>query len=540
MGMLSIVVGLLIAGALGVGMVQTKSNTLRSAAGATAVIALILGVVLSGVRYVSPTQVGIVKKNAFGSKLAGGRIIATNGEMGIQAEVLSPGWQTGYWPIIFDVDTKPLIEVPAGSVGLVEARDGEPLDPGQLFAPELDTAEFKKMVEDASYFLSSGGRKGPQSNVLTPGKYRVNTELFKVEMVDATDVANATVAVLKANFGESPSIERSAAGGEPVTLAGSGEKGVRAEPLPPGTYPLNPNAFEVTTVSTRETILRFTAGQGVLNQTRGLTTNTAVEEREITVRTSDGFTFPVDVRVEYKIEPENAPIVVAKLGSDGQPLLSKMNSAVRAIFRNNAENVKALDYVNQRSQQESQSLVMLQEAMSELGVTILAVRIGDVGDETTLGELLTTQRDREIAVQEQITFQEQQRAAEQKKALTRTEQEAEEEKRLATAQYEVQIAEQDKQKAIIAAEAESEAIRIRAQAQADAYQLIASEIGAANAALIEVLKIVGEQGIQITPRVMVNGAGADQLGNAGSAETTALIGTMLDSMVSKDTPDDRR
>ena len=206
-----------------------------------------------------------------------------------------------------------------------------------------------------------------------------------------------------------------------------------------------------------------------------------------------------------------------------------MNSAVRAIFRNNAEGVKALDYVQQRSHQESQSLKMLQEEMQKIGVTITGVRIGDVGDKESLGELLKTQTDREIALQEQLTFQEQQRAAEQKKQLTKTEQEAEEEKRLATASYEVQIAEQDRQKIVIKAEADAEAVKIKAEAQADAYKLIAEQIGKGNAALIEVLKVVGESGISITPRVMVNG----QAGATGDAETTALIGTMLDSMVSK-------
>ncbi len=533
MGLTSILIGLVLAVAVLSLVGKVTNQGLRAVIAIAALLILALSVVFSSIRYVSPTQVGIVKKNAFGSKLSGGRIIATEGEMGIQAEVLSPGWQTGYWPIIFDVSTVPLVEVPAGQVGLVEARDGEPLDPGQLYAPEMDTAEFKRMVEDAEYFLENGGRKGPQANVLTPGKYRVNTELFRIEMVPETRVPTAMVAVLKSNFGDPPSVTRQINEKTTVLLAGTGEKGIRAVALEPSAYPINPNAFEVIPVSTRETILRFTAGQGVVNQSRDLSSANAIEEREITVRTSDGFTFPVDVRVEFKIEPENAPIVVAKLGSDGQPLLSKMNSAVRAIFRNNAESVKALDYVNQRSQQESQSLVMLQQAMSDLGVTILAVRIGDVGNEETLGELLTTQRDREIAVQEQMTFQEQQRAAEQKKALTRTQQEAEEERRLATAQYEVQIAEQDKQKQIIAAQAEAEAIEIRAGAQAAAYERIAQQIGAGNAALIEVLKIVGERSIEITPRVMVNGSGG---GSAGDAQTTALIGTMLDTMVSREPP----
>ncbi len=113
--------------------------------------------------------------------------------------------------------------------------------------------------------------------------------------------------------------------------------------------------------------------------------------------------------------------------------------------------------------------------------------------------------------------------------MSKTQQEAEEEKRLATASYSVQIAEREKEKRIIEATAEAEAVRIRAEAQAQAFQKIAQQIGPGNTALIEVLKTVGEQQIPITPRVMVVGEGA----GAADAQTTALIGTMLDSMIDK-------
>ena len=92
----------------------------------------------------------------------------------------------------------------------------------------------------------------------------------------------------------------------------------------------------------------------------------------------------------------------------------------------------------------------------------------------------------------------------------------------------MKIAEQDQKKRVIAAEAEAQAIKIQALAQADAYKQIAEQIGSSNAALIEVLKIVGERGIEITPRVMVSGGGAN-----GGSQTTALIGTMLDTMVDR-------
>lgn len=493
---------------------------------AVAPILVAAGVVSSSVRFVGADQVGIVTRNAFGPRLSGGRIIATDGEMGVQAEVLSPGWHFGYWPLVYDVETTRLVEVKSGEVGLVESRDGTPLDRGQLFAPEVDNASFKRMVEDAGYFLGEGeGRKGPQSNVLTPGRYRINTALFNVRSVPSIKVPEAAVAVLKANFGESPTLEvQPAPGSDAVMLAGENERGVRAEPLPPGTYPINPEAYTVSIVSNEVRILYFTEGRAKEGTD---------EQKEITVRTSDGFTFPVDVRVEYVIEPDNAPVVIAKLGNDQENVVAPLNSSVRAIFRNNAESVKALDYVQQRSQQESQSLAMLQAEMAGRGVTITAVRIGDVGtDDPDLQPLLKTQTDREIALQEQLTFQEQQRAAEQKKMLTRTEQEAEEERRLATASYQVKIAEQEKERRLIEAAAEAEAIRIEADGRSEAFRLVANEIGSGNAALVELLKIIGERGIEITPRVMVVGDRGE--GSAQSGETVALIGTMLDAMVDKE------
>ena len=493
---------------------------------AVAPILVAAGVVSSSVRFVGADEVGIVTRNAFGPRLSGGRILATEGEMGVQAEVLSPGWHFGYWPLVFDVETTRLVEVKSGEVGLVESRDGTPLDRGQLFAPEVDNATFKRMVEDARFFLGEGeGRKGPQSNVLTPGRYRINTALFNVRSVPSIKVPEAAVAVLKANFGESPTLEvLPAPGSDAVMLAGENERGVRADPLPPGTYPINPEAYTVSIVSNEVRILYFTEGRA-----KGGTD----EQKEITVRTSDGFTFPVDVRVEYVIEPDDAPVVIAKLGNDQENVVAPLNSSVRAIFRNNAESVKALDYVQQRSQQESQSLAMLQAEMAGRGVTITAVRIGDVGtNDPDLQPLLKTQTDREIALQEQLTFQEQQRAAEQKKMLTRTEQEAEEERRLATASYQVKIAEQEKQRRLIEAAAEAEAIRIEADGRSEAFRLVATEIGSGNAALVELLKIIGERGIEITPRVMVVGDRGE--GSAQSGETVALIGTMLDAMVDKE------
>ncbi len=555
MSILLLLIGILAAFAILAAAIKVPGTALKALCAIGAVVVLFVFFALASIRYIGANEVGIVVKNAFGGRLKDGRIIATNGEMGTQSGVLRSGWHFWYWPVLYEIKTVPFIEIKSDQVGIIETTDGLPMSQGQLFAPEWPQTTRQQML-DGTHFLTAGaGMKGKQVSVLTPGKYPLNTDLYHIKMVNQTEVVAGEVAVLKENFGTSPSliVHHIAAGAadkpvgedDALKLAKPGEMGILADALPPGKYPLNTDAFTVTEIWTTQMIAHFTAtsaGNPVSRPPPAAKTThhePSLEEREITVRTVDGFTFPVDVRVQYLIEPKDAAIVVAKLGDDeGERFRNAINSAVRAIFRNNGEKVRALDYVQQRSQQEEQSLTHLKAEMARFGVTVAAVRIGNVGDEASLGKLLDTQTQREIAKQEQITTQEQQKAAEQKKQLAKTTQESDEEKKLATATYAVKIADEDKKKVVIAAGAEAESIKIKAVAQAEAYKSIAAQIGSANAALIEVLKIVGERNINITPRVMVNnraGAGATT-STSQSAETTALIGTMLDQMIAKDEP----
>ncbi|MCA9299789.1 MAG: hypothetical protein KDA28_12020, partial [Phycisphaerales bacterium] len=488
LSMMFIVIGVIAAILLLSLIPKVPARATKVALTVVAVFAVFAGIFLSSFRFIPEDKLGVVVRN-IGPKLEAGKIIATSGEAGPQARILPPGWHSGYWPFIYDIEIHPLVEVSEGSVAILTAKDGKPLPEGMTYAPDWDEGDRQRMASDAQYFLTEGnGYKGPQATVLTPGRHRINPKLYEHSIVAATNVEKATVGVVKSNAGTVDVVP------DENGLVPRGSQGIWESPLSPKLYFFNPKAFEVTMISTERRTVRYTAAEG------------QNEEREISVKTSDGYTFPVDVRIEYQILPTDAPRVVAAFGDDGAVLQERLNSAVRAIFRNNAETVKALDYVQQRSRQESQSLQMLAEEMRLVGVTITAVRIGDVGgDDENLAELLKTQTDREIAKQEQETLKQQQLAAEQRKELMRIEQEAEEEQRLATATYDVQIAEQEKQRRLLEAQAEAEATEIRAEAQARAFQMIADEIGSTNAALIEILKTVGEHAIEITPRVMVSG-----------------------------------
>ncbi|MFC1652304.1 hypothetical protein ACFL3F_01155, partial [Planctomycetota bacterium] len=108
--------------------------------------------------------------------------------------------------------------------------------------------------------------------------------------------------------------------------------------------------------------------------------------------------------------------------------------------------------------------------------------------------------------------------------LSRTEQEAAEEMRLATATYSVKVADEEKKKVVIEAQAEAEMIALVAQSKAEAYEKISKVIGANNAALLELMKLVATENIDITPNVMVSGS-------SNTGMTDALMGTILKGMV---------
>src|SRR5215203_1709782 len=84
-----------------------------------------------------------------GSSLSEGRILATNGENGPQAHILTPGFH--FWPLVnvlYSVDTNPSeILIPSGKVGVLSARDGTALRAGQAFADPFPVALGYRMLD---------------------------------------------------------------------------------------------------------------------------------------------------------------------------------------------------------------------------------------------------------------------------------------------------------------------------------------------------------------------------------------------------------
>jgi len=73
---------------------------------------------LAGSRYIANNRVGIVEKLwSMKGSVPEGRIIALDGEAGIQSEILRGGLHFGLWRWQYRIHKVPLVSVPQGKIG---------------------------------------------------------------------------------------------------------------------------------------------------------------------------------------------------------------------------------------------------------------------------------------------------------------------------------------------------------------------------------------------------------------------------------------
>ena len=131
---------------------------------------------ITGLVVIGEREVGIVTRKFSGRSLPPGRLIALNGEAGLQADTLAPGWHFGFFAWQYNVRKASVVMVPQGEIGLVLASDGKTIPPDRILAKQIDCDDF----QNARKFLTQGGEKGRQLGILTAGTYRINTDLFEV------------------------------------------------------------------------------------------------------------------------------------------------------------------------------------------------------------------------------------------------------------------------------------------------------------------------------------------------------------------------
>src|SRR5215207_4778614 len=193
---------------------------------------------------VGAREIAIKERRYLGAKMPPGRVVATEGEVGIQADVLKPGLHLIKFPFERVVRKVPLIEVGADEMGVIEAVDGEPMPPGRIFAPDR-AQNAHNNFQDPIAFIKRGGVKGIQLRTLPPGLWPIHPYLFRVSIASVTMIPPGKVGLAYAADGAPLDAGRLLAKAtdrhmnyqdSEQFIAAGGQKGPQVDILTPGTY----------------------------------------------------------------------------------------------------------------------------------------------------------------------------------------------------------------------------------------------------------------------------------------------------------------
>jgi uncharacterized membrane protein YqiK len=502
------------------------------------------------------------------------QFIAAGGQKGPQVDILTPGvyrilTQSG--PIDGSTETKPGLftvrlydatVINENGIGLVEALDGAPLNPRDYVA---ESVVGHDNFQDGHEFIGKGGQRGPQRDILLPGTYYINPLLFKVIPETAEEIKPGEVAVIVSNVGKDPSEEvrrqmaakvrqrmeveareqaaESAArldlldggartvdeikqdlmtgdpadqrldeGAHEAYVVPEGYRGIQETVVGPGRYYVNTLAITPIVIPTTNQTVEWTAGE------------VANTFNPFEVISKDGFTMQLEVRVVFRVKPEDAPFMVAKIGGIDRLVQNVMHPLIDSIFRNQASESSAMAYLQNRHEEQERAEARVRAHLLKYHVDVVNVLICHIH---LPEELMKTQTEKILAEQRQNMYNAQREAEEKRIQLERTKSQADNQKDLMAATVGVEIAGKraEQRKAEGEGEAhyiqqtgraEAEKVRLMGEAQGVAYREQVNALGPQGVALVETLKVIGEKGVRITPDVMATGGGAEGAGGLGT------------------------
>ncbi len=236
---------------------------------------LFFGPTCLGFISIKEMEVGIVKKKFGTRRLRPNQLVAINGEAGIQADTLSPGWHFGYFPWQYQINKDSVVVISQEQIGLVIAKDGRSIPTERILGSEVDSENF----QDAREFLVNGGEKGRQLSILTTGVYRINTALFEIvtthnadrygmtsRQLEVTRIPDDKVGIVTTLDGEA--LDQGEIAGVIIPknnsfqrakafLENGGRRGLQEQVLLSGSWNLNPWFVNVRSVPMQEVPIGF-------------------------------------------------------------------------------------------------------------------------------------------------------------------------------------------------------------------------------------------------------------------------------------------
>ncbi|HLX24768.1 MAG TPA: SPFH domain-containing protein, partial [Usitatibacter sp.] len=452
------------------------------------------------------------------------------GERGPQMAVIPPG-SYRVNPLLFSVKLANAINIPPGSVGVVEARDGKPLDHGHVIARRVDCDSF----QDGSAFIAHGGERGPQMGLVAPGTYRINTNLFDVKLAPVVDIPENKVGIVTTREGRAlpageiagPSVPDHNMFQDPdAFVAKGGCKGLQEQVLLAGRYFINPRFATIEVVDMIDVpiahvgvVIAYVGREGkdvtgdafkhgnlvskgergvwvepldpgkypinpythkvtwvptanvVLNWATGKTESHKLDANlsTITVRSADGFKFNLDVSQIIHIPRNDAPKVIARFGDMSALVTQVLEPTIGNYFRNAAQGSDIIDFLTHRSARQDEARRAIAAALQEYNVGAVDTLIGDI---VPPEELMKTLTDRKLAEQERVTFETQRQAQVVRQELEQATALAETQKKVVDAERQVAIADFTAQATVKSAEGSARSKTINADADATVLRMV--------------------------------------------------------------------
>ena len=490
--------------------------------------------VFFGLVIVPEDKIGLVTKKfvLFGEnkELTGDRIIAVNGEAGLQAKTLSPGLHWWMWPWQYNVDMQGFTVIPEGHIGLVNSKDGKVPQTGRILGRRVDCENF----QDAVSFLNNAGQKGRQSAYIPNGSYKINTHLFEVSTVPQVHIQENMVGIVTTLDGEP--LEPGQIAGKNVTgnnnyqdfdkfLETGGNRGLQQQVILAGSYNLNPWAVQIEETLMTEiaighvgVVISYVGEDGVdvsgdtfkhgnlvatgekgvwaeplgpgkyainkytnkieLVPTTNLVLNWANARSEshnldkglstITVRSKDGFPFNLDVSQIIHIPMTEAPKVIARFGNMNNLVSQVLEPTIGNYFRNSAQDQDVIAFLTTRKERQDSAKMHISKVLDEYNVHAVDTLIGDIVPPESLMKTLT---DRKIAEEQEVTFETQKKAQVQRQTLEKETAIADMQAEVVKADQGVQIAERHADASVKKAKGDAESVKISASANAEATKM---------------------------------------------------------------------
>ena len=454
---------------------------------------------------------------------------------------------------LFDVIVTDIIKIEENKVGIITTLDGAPINEGDISGKNV---EGHNNFQDADAFLKAGGNRGLQQQIILAGTYNFNPWFVQVEQVDMVSIPIGYVGVVNSFVGLEGK-DLSGIDFKHGNIVSRGQKGVWAEPLGPGKYPLNPYTMKVEVVPTTNLVLNWaTARTEAHNLDRNLST--------ITVRSKDGFPFNLDVSQIIHIPSTEAPKVIARFGTMTNLVSQVLEPTIGNYFRNSAQGSDVISFLTARRERQDEARLHISRVLEQYNVNGVDTLIGDIVPPESLMKTLT---DRKLAEEQKVTYETQKMAQETRQSLEKETAIADIQKEIVRAQQGVQIAERvadaavkkatgeaqgikiqaeaDAERVIVISKAESEKLKMMGAAEAErtrltgdaeatkilaigksnaeSYQLQVKAMGSEEFARLKVVEIIGKEHVKLIPDILINGGS----GNGSSTGVIDLLGLKL-------------